>query len=44
MKRPVFLEDFDFDTATEEHNPCAGIILSRKEPATQSSLLFCYPF
>jgi hypothetical protein len=35
VNRNIF-EDFDFDAATEEHNPCAGALLSRKESATRS--------
>jgi hypothetical protein len=29
------LEDIDFYAAKEEHNPCAGALLSRKESATK---------
>jgi hypothetical protein len=37
--------DFDFDAAAEEHNPCAGALLSRKESATQTaSLALCFQF
>jgi hypothetical protein len=38
LKRNNF-EDFDFDAATEEHNTCAGALLSRKEYATQTHSL-----
>jgi hypothetical protein len=34
LNRNIF-EDFDFDAATEKHNPCTGDLLSRKESATQ---------
>jgi hypothetical protein len=36
VNRNIF-EHFDFDAATEEHNPCAGALLSRKESATQTA-------
>jgi len=36
--RNIF-EDFDFDAVTEEHNPCAGALLLRKESATQTASL-----
>jgi hypothetical protein len=29
LNRNIF-EDFDFDAATEERNPCAGALLSRR--------------
>jgi hypothetical protein len=37
LKINIF-EEFDFDVATEEHNPCAGALLSRKESVTQTAL------
>jgi hypothetical protein len=36
VNRNIF-EGFDFDAATEEHNPCAGALLSRKEFVTQKA-------
>jgi len=33
LNRNIF-GDFDYDTATEEHNPPAGALLSRKKFAT----------
>jgi hypothetical protein len=41
LKRNVF-EDFAFDAATDEHNPCAGALLSRKESATQTASLCAF--
>jgi hypothetical protein len=41
LKRNIF-EDFDFDAATEEHNPCEGALLSRKESATQTASLCAF--
>jgi hypothetical protein len=41
MNRNIF-EDFDFDAATEEHSPCAGALLSRKESATQTASLCAF--
>jgi hypothetical protein len=43
MSSNVF-EDVDFDAVTEEHSPCAGALLSRKESATQESLNLCFRF
>jgi hypothetical protein len=36
------VEDFDFDAATEQHNPRAGALLSRKESATQTASLCAF--
>jgi hypothetical protein len=36
LNRNIF-EDFNFVAATEEHNPCAGALLSRKESGTQTA-------
>jgi hypothetical protein len=35
-------EDFDFDAATDEYNPCAGAVLSRKESATQTASICAF--
>jgi hypothetical protein len=35
-------EDFDFDAATEEHNPCAGALLSRRESETETASLCAF--
>jgi len=39
VNRNIF-EDFDFDAATEEHNPCAGALL--EESATQTASLCAF--
>jgi hypothetical protein len=41
LNRSIF-EDFDFDPATKEHNPCAGALLSREESATQTASLCAF--
>jgi len=41
LNRNIFA-DFDFDAATEEHNPCAGTLLLRKESATQRASLCAF--
>jgi hypothetical protein len=41
LNRNIF-EDFDFDAATEERNPCAGALLSRKESATQTASICAF--
>ena len=43
LNRNIF-ENFDFDAATSGHNPCAEALLSRKESATQNSLILCFQF
>jgi hypothetical protein len=35
LNKNIF-EDFDFDAETEDHNPCAGALLSRKESAAKT--------
>jgi hypothetical protein len=41
VNRNIF-EDLDFDAATEQHNPCAGALLSRKESSTQTASLCAF--
>jgi hypothetical protein len=36
------LEGFDFNAATEQHNPCAEALLSRKESAPQTASLCAF--
>jgi hypothetical protein len=43
LNRNIF-EDFDFDAATDEYNPCAGALLSRKESAKQTASLSTFNF
>jgi hypothetical protein len=41
LNRNIF-EDSGFVAATEEHNPCAGALLSRKESATQRASIYAF--
>jgi hypothetical protein len=41
LNRNIF-EDFDFSAAMEEHNPCAGALLSLNKSTTQTASLYAF--